>query len=539
MAALALPQIDIANDLISGQIVTPLDMLQAVAPLRKHTHLLWKFGRKDADPKGKAREWFPLNEKNTVGHLTQCVGEDDIYYTPNEFYGWRQGRLLTALNAFYIDIDVHGTEGGCPIKATLDALDKISAAHLPDPNLVVYTGRGAHIYWLFDRTPSKALPRWQAVQRALVNIAGGDRNVIDCTRVLRMPGTVNSKAPLQRKTVTVEVKNRQRYEFDWLCDQIILPRAEIRDIRAARVARGQKPFKATGRNFNSIGAVWAARLQDMLKIIRVHWRGSIVEQGERNNMLYYVAVALSWIVEPEALRTELGKIAAQLMPSLSDADIDNCVLSVLDRAIKAGEGKKIEGMDPRYRFRSETLWEAFQSIILKHPQLVPELKSILPPGERKARNVEREKARDRVKEGRYQQTRSEYLQGKTRRMQQALQLWMDGSSTAQIAAAVGATSRTIQSYIKSFKASQISAKAPGENSPPLVSSPEPQNRFRAVFAEVEAKALSLLKKAATAAEIALHLGIPLERAQQVIHRLQELRLTVPTKAPPGLNVAQA
>lgn len=40
---------------------------------------------------------------------------------------------------------------------------------VPRPSLIVYSGRGLQCKWLYDKPiPRKALPRWDAVQRELV-----------------------------------------------------------------------------------------------------------------------------------------------------------------------------------------------------------------------------------------------------------------------------------------------------------------------------------------------------------------------------------
>ena len=534
MAALSPLPIDVSLDAIPSQIVTPADLLNAVAPRPKYTHLLWFAGRKAADPKGKAREWFGVRPDAPRHMLEAAAGQHDVYYTPNEFLGWRLGRLLTALNAFYVDIDVHGGNG-CPVAATLVALDKISAAHLPEPNLIVWTGRGAHVYWLFNRTSARALPRWQSVQRELVRITGGDGAVVDCTRVLRLVGTVNSKAEEFRRTVNCEVRHTQRYEFDWLCDQIIKPRAEIHDLRAARAARGLVENRRTGRNYGSITTVWYHRYQDMLKIIRKSWPNGGVPVGERNNMLYYCAVALSWITAPEALKGEVAKVASQLMPDLTDAQISNCIISVLDRATKAGEGQKIDGMDARYRYRSETLWQCFQPLILAHPDLLAELKSILPPAERKARKKAEDAKRDRVEEGRYTQSRSTYLAQKAQRFHEAVRLYREGKTSSEIAQALQVSVRAIQGYLRTFKASTAPELAAVPGSPTKTQ----QKPLRALLNEIEAEVLALREKLATARQIVLQLGITPKRVWRALRRLRELGLCWTAKSPPDLNVAVA
>ena len=233
-----------------AQLVTPADHFAALASEQRSDHLLWLKGRKQSN----GREWYSLNREIALQELSRYTSQPDVYVTPNEFHGWRLVRLLSGLNAFYVDIDVHDG-AGCPVAAAAAALERIDRARLPGPSMVVYTGRGAHLYWCFNRTPAAALPRWQRVQRTLVALTAGDKQVVDVTRVLRVVGTTNPLAAEGRKSVTGEVLNPGRYDFDWLCDQIVeLPRAEIRDIRAARAnkdAQARAESRAAGRGQGS------------------------------------------------------------------------------------------------------------------------------------------------------------------------------------------------------------------------------------------------------------------------------------------------
>lgn len=440
-----------------GELRTPIDHYRALVTDQQHDHLLWVKGRKDKD----GREWYKLNNEVAVQELSRYTNEPEIFVTPNEFYGWRLIRLLSALNAFYVDIDVHDGDG-CPVRAAWAAIDKISRAHLPEPNMVVYTGRGAHLYWLFERTPKHALPRWQVVQKVLVQLTAGDTQVLDATRVLRVVGTQNSQADRSRKTVTAEVLNPQRYQFDWLCEQIMhIPRAEIRDIRAARARKEALEGAISSRqaarhkaNAGSIYQVWYHRYQDLIKISDAHWFGG-VPPGFRNLMLLHMSISLSWFTKAEALTDEITHVARHHMPSFTESEINSTVSSVLKRARDAADGKMYEfqGMqvDPRYKFKAETLWDVFAPLVLEKPELIQELRAIIPPEEREKREAQRQEKRDRVQEGRYTHSRSEYLETADKRKNIARKLFSEGVSPKEIAIKLEVSQKTVERYIKDLK----------------------------------------------------------------------------------------
>ncbi len=417
---------------LSRQLATPADHFRLLAPSQNYEHLLWLRGRKATE----GREWYRLNRETALQTLSKYTDEPEVFVTPNEFYGWRLIRLLTGLNAFYVDIDVHNGEA-CPVRTAWNAIGRIETARIPIPNMIVYTGRGAHLYWLFERTPKQALPRWQAVQRTLVTLTRGDSAVVDATRVLRVVGSRNTAAEDSvKRAVTAEVLNDQRYQFDWLCDQIIIPRAEIRDLRAARACKDAKEGRASGapRNLGSIYKVWYLRYQDLIKISDAHWFGG-VPQGHRNQMLMHMAVSLSWFTRSEALVNEIEHVAAHHMPSLTESEIRTCVSSVVKRATDAADGKHYDWggrqVDPRYKFKTSTLWETFGALVT--PDLMPQLRAILPEEERARRTEARQKARNRAVEGRYTTSRISMREARDKRREEALQLRQRGWGTAAIA----------------------------------------------------------------------------------------------------------
>lgn len=67
-----------------------------------------------------------------------------------------------------------------------------AAAWSPSPAWYVQSSPGKfHVYWPVQ--PYRDNERFKGVQRKLLSLFGGDRNVVDATRVLRLPGTLNWK----------------------------------------------------------------------------------------------------------------------------------------------------------------------------------------------------------------------------------------------------------------------------------------------------------------------------------------------------------
>lgn len=124
----------------------------------------------------------------------------DLFYTPNEFFDWRNTRQLAQLHCNWLEIDTSDHE-------ILDAdimgevLEQLSVAGMPIPSGIVRSGSGGlHVYWIYDGCPAyrNELQRWRQITDALISAVrgGADWHVDtaasrDPARVLRLPGSVH------------------------------------------------------------------------------------------------------------------------------------------------------------------------------------------------------------------------------------------------------------------------------------------------------------------------------------------------------------
>lgn len=400
-------------------------------------------------PNHAEKQWHRLNLDVARDKLSAWTNEPDIYVTPNEFHGWRLIKLGDGLNALYADIDAHDEENPDLARIASTALQKAEAAGIPSPNFVVYTGRGVHLYWLIHRVPFTALPRWQACQRQLIKILGADRRCADSTRVLRVIGTVNSKT---KTLVSAEMLTPKRYEFDWLADQVLpLARAEIRDLRAERARRGQtaKPT-ATG----SIYERWYLVYRDLQTICDHHWFGG-VKEGNRDTMLHLMATSLSWFTHSDALEQEIMMTARKWMPTLSPKEIASYTSSVVSRAKYDAQNEigpeQWEWGRSRYKYKRATLLELLDGLIT--PELVPQLRAIVPDQVIRERKTDRERVRKHAA-GEVKQSREDYLAGVEEKRATALQLRGEGLSVRQIAERMKVSVGSVTNYLKGATAAK-------------------------------------------------------------------------------------
>ena len=353
-----------------------------------------------------ARRWVKLNPGHggTPTILSAHQGGADRYMSVNEFYAWRCIRHLRSLRACFVDIDgIYDFEW---------VMSAVGSAGLPTPNFCVFSGRGIHLYWQIDPVPASALGVWQRVQNEIVRrlvaapeALNVDVKVKDCTRVLRLVGSVNSK---NGEEVHGRVLTPWQWDLHSLADEVLGPRpaqplkpnaddamaadrvreeASIRDFRAARVRAGTMP--RTG----SIYDRWHLVYRDIITIGDANLLG--IPEGHRDTWLFTYTVALSWFAEPSTLANEVERVAQCYTPGLKISEVRKAIAPVLARAEAARAGEKVTYMgqevDPRYKFKRETLLAWLKPII--PDDLYPDLRAIIPDNLRDERRIAREAAR--------------------------------------------------------------------------------------------------------------------------------------------------
>ena len=131
----------------------------------------------------------------------------DIYYTPNTFNSpiKREREYLWQLHRFYIDIDhKKGTEPINPFEVVVAVEQLVEEKKIPQPTQYIDSGRGIHIYWDINNCHIMLLDLWEKIENHLFNTIkelersikniSVDTRVKDPTRLLRLPGTINSKS---------------------------------------------------------------------------------------------------------------------------------------------------------------------------------------------------------------------------------------------------------------------------------------------------------------------------------------------------------
>lgn len=361
------------------------------------TVMLWE--------KNEEKSWYKIQPGKHESLIIRQIEENDRYMTVNEFDQWRQINLLKSLRALYVDLDN-------PSLNVPFILEFCSDNHIPFPNLILMSGRGAHLYWLLEPADRNKLGLWQVVINYLIGQfleIGADTAAKDCTRVLRIADTINSKNG--EKTAGFVISEEQHDLTELAAD--ILPwidrdksvyelthkhemgedlaplrkkKAVVRDISVKQKKRAAK---------GSIYDWWHLVSQDLFKIAEHAFPGGSISEGHRDQWLFLMSVSLSWFTHPEAVANEIAFVAKKYLKEEDVAEALRGMSSAIERAQLSLDGKTVmwngKERDPRYFYKRQTLYAAMQSLI-SH-DLIPELRAIIPEDVWSERKLERDQSR--------------------------------------------------------------------------------------------------------------------------------------------------
>ena len=357
--------------------------------------------------------------------LHKFVGEDDVFVTVNQFKGYRYVRLLKKIRACYVDIDGYQDVFG--------VLEYLHEHGIPEPNFIVNSGNGLHLYWALDPAPAQAKSYWSAIQHRLIYMLrplGADPVARDAARVLRVSGTKNSKSD---DLVEGIILNQVPWSLDELGDEVLpYTRAEVRDFKAASARKRAHKAKRTRKGHRrTIFDFFQAFYHDLNTIADHYWFGGI-PPGYRDKFLFLSSVALSWFTLGDALRNEIVSTARMSTPGVRKDEVLRQMQTVIRRAeaeaAAHARGESIGRDKGRYWLRRDTARDWIGDLIT--PELEPKLTAL-------ASDETLRERRKRKDARRHKQSREQYEHQAQERRQRAQQLRDSGLAWSDVGAELG------------------------------------------------------------------------------------------------------
>lgn len=360
--------------------------------------------------------------------LTACIGQRDIYLSVNEFLGRRKKDRLKSLGAFFVDIDSY---------VTIDeAYETLDSNRIPEPNLIMHSGRGMHFYWLIEPAPPGTRRYWETIERHLVKTLepiGADQGAHEVNRLLRLAGTINSK---NGKVVKGTLLRPWRWHIEDFGNEVLpRTRAEVRASKASVKKKISPTRKRSGakrnQQHNGISEWWRLVYRDLIEIAQQSCGGRIPE-GSRNNFLFLVSVALSHFTHVNALPNEILKHSRLLTPDLNEDEVLRQMQTVIERARLEAQAHQLEKPVPkdkgRYHMKRENIRERLGKLIT--PDLEPKLSGL-------ASNETLAERRRRKDQARYSRRHAEVVQASRDKAAAAKKLREEGLSWKEVGDSLG------------------------------------------------------------------------------------------------------
>ena len=306
---------------------------------------------------------------------TDLTGKN-IYITLNTFYKpCRRLECIKELNALFIDLDYYKTKF-TKEQIIMNLEENYFNKTIPATNYILDSGRGLALIWLINKVPSKALPLWKAIEEYLYNKLkefGADRQALDATRILRVPGSINSKS----KTVVSIID-----EYDYIYD--------LREIQKEFLPELKPKEKKKGRSkkINYIyreRSLYYARIQDITKLCELR---EYDLKGHREIILFlYRYYLCSFTEDVQKALEDVLELNSMFIAPLKENEVI--------RATRSAEKCYLD-KNKEYKYKNDTLIELLE--ITEYEET--KMSTIISKNEYKRRNNEynKKKYQEKLKE---------------------------------------------------------------------------------------------------------------------------------------------
>ena len=299
---------------------------------------------------------------------TDLTGKN-IYITLNTFFKpCRRLECIKELNFLYIDLDYYKTKY-TKEQVIMNLEENYFNKIIPATIYILDSGRGLALLCNINKVTSKALHLWKAIQEYLykqLKEFGADRQALDATRILRVPGSINSKS----KTVVSIID-----EYDYIYDLREIQKEYLPELKPKEKKKGRpKKINYVYRE----RSLYFARIQDIIKLCELR---EYDLRGHREIILFLYRYYLCGFTEDvqKALEDVL-ELNSMFRYPLKENEVIRATMS----AEKCYLDKNKE-----YKYKNDTLIELLE--ITEYEETY--MSTIISKNEYKRRHREREKNR--------------------------------------------------------------------------------------------------------------------------------------------------
>ncbi|OXX82585.1 replication protein [Paraclostridium benzoelyticum] len=292
--------------------------------------------------------------------------QNDVFVAPNTMYiPKRRVENIRQFRSLFQDIDCENL--GLEKAETVYLIWELyHEGRIPKPTMVTDSGRGVHLYWRIQNAPYGALNTWQELQDYIyynLKHLGADRQATDSARVLRLPGTINSKNQVNCKVLYID--DDLEYSMYDLREQYLhyRPKSYQLQMQNTKVVENKV---VSNRFFNSY-SLHMQRANDLQTLCRLR---HFEMKGYRNMAIHCYAYWKGIYVRDQyELEKEVIELNNAFKEPLKDTEVKavlRCIPKAIEKFIayeqglRSGEKKRVsKGMRDKegYWYKNTTLIE--------------------------------------------------------------------------------------------------------------------------------------------------------------------------------------
>jgi hypothetical protein len=284
-------------------------------------------------PEGHQRFWG-LNDVDNLLVYSKKHQKSDVYLSLNGFaYGDRS--VSSLMQGRNIGIDVDPPKLGLAVKDAVEKLKQyVMQGRIPNPNLIIYSGGGIQpIYTIAGGASPKMgyLMHYITIQYiSLLRKIGSDPAASDLARMLRMPGTVNTKYGVE---VKVEIWRQLEYSLQDLYEFCTpIEQAQKRGKRR----KGSIAVFTGKEGVKTLYSLNAARVSDLQKLVEI--RGGDLTCC-RNTFIYIYSFTVCLFLKSRVdtgdfIQPILEQIYSRTDKPMKKSEINATIKSACDDAIE-------------------------------------------------------------------------------------------------------------------------------------------------------------------------------------------------------------
>ena len=235
---------------------------------------------------------------------------------------------------------------------------------IPKPTMVTDSGRGVHLYWRIQNAPFGALNTWQELQDYIyynLKHLGADKKATDGARVLRLPGTINSKCDANCEVLYID--NDVEYSMYELREEYLNYKPKTHQLKMQQTKKIDNKV-ISNRFFNSY-SLHMERANDLETLCRLR---KYEMTGYRNMAVhcfaYWKGIYVRDNYELENIVIEFNNAFTEPLKETEVQAVLRCIPKAIDKFIayeqglRSGERKRVsKGMRDKegYWYKNETL----------------------------------------------------------------------------------------------------------------------------------------------------------------------------------------